>query len=185
MCTSNRQMSPRAAPFARRRAISRAPCAHKNPVTPQPCKNKALEAVRNFAREEFALKHRYAFALHTDEPHPHVYMVVKLQSPDPLRAVYEFEIRPNSDPVRISESRTGSILPPERMTATFSPPHRDDNAQASAAGSRPFDDKMAAQCEHANGRSQIRCNLLGSLGMVAGRFGLAAGRSSACSHHYN
>jgi hypothetical protein len=36
-----------------------------------------LAAVRNFAREEFALNHRYAFALHTDEPHPHVHVVVK------------------------------------------------------------------------------------------------------------
>jgi hypothetical protein len=36
-----------------------------------------LEAVRNFAREEFAPKHRYALVLHTDEPHPHVHVVVK------------------------------------------------------------------------------------------------------------
>lgn len=36
-----------------------------------------LAAVRNFAREEFALKHRYAMVLHTDEPHPHVHVVVK------------------------------------------------------------------------------------------------------------
>ncbi len=42
--------------------------------TPAP---KVLEAVRTFAREEFALKHRYALVLHTDEPHPHVHMVVK------------------------------------------------------------------------------------------------------------
>ena len=41
---------------------------------------KVREAVRNFAREEFALKHRYAFVLHTDEPHPHVHMVVKAVS---------------------------------------------------------------------------------------------------------
>jgi hypothetical protein len=39
-----------------------------------------LEAARNFAREEFALKHRYALALHTDEPHPHVHLVVKAMS---------------------------------------------------------------------------------------------------------
>jgi hypothetical protein len=39
-----------------------------------------LEAVRNFAREEFALKHRYALVLHTDEPHPHVHLVVKAVS---------------------------------------------------------------------------------------------------------
>jgi hypothetical protein len=39
-----------------------------------------LEAARNFAREQFALKHRYALALHTDEPHPHVHLVVKAVS---------------------------------------------------------------------------------------------------------
>lgn len=39
-----------------------------------------LEAARNFAREEFALKHRYALVLHTDEPHPHVHVVVKALS---------------------------------------------------------------------------------------------------------
>ena len=39
-----------------------------------------LTAARNFLREEFALKHRYAFALHTDEAHPHVHAVVKAVS---------------------------------------------------------------------------------------------------------
>src|SRR6185437_15602911 len=39
-----------------------------------------LGAVRDFAREEFALKHRYAFVLHTDEPHPHVHAVIKAVS---------------------------------------------------------------------------------------------------------
>ena len=39
-----------------------------------------LEAARNFAREEFSLKHRYAVVLHTDEPHPHVHLVVKAVS---------------------------------------------------------------------------------------------------------
>ena len=39
-----------------------------------------LEAARNFAREEFALKHRYALVLHRDEPHPHVHLVVKAVS---------------------------------------------------------------------------------------------------------
>ena len=41
---------------------------------------KVLAAVKNFAREEFALKYRYAMVLHTDEPHPHVHMVVKAMS---------------------------------------------------------------------------------------------------------
>jgi hypothetical protein len=38
---------------------------------------KVLAAVRNFAREEFWGQHRYAFVLHTDEPHPHVHLVLK------------------------------------------------------------------------------------------------------------
>jgi hypothetical protein len=41
---------------------------------------KVLEAVQRFAREEFGLQHRYAMVLHTDEPHPHVHMVLKAMS---------------------------------------------------------------------------------------------------------
>jgi ribosomal protein L35 len=47
--------------------------------------NKMLAAVKSFAREEFALKHRYAMVLHTDEPHPHVHMVVKAMSEQGVR----------------------------------------------------------------------------------------------------
>ena len=46
---------------------------------------KVLAAVKSFAREEFALKHRYAMVLHTDEPHPHVHMVVKAMGDDGRR----------------------------------------------------------------------------------------------------
>src|ERR1700722_2032948 len=42
-------------------------------------------AVRNFAREEFALKHRYAMVLHTDEPHRHVHAVLKAVSEQGVR----------------------------------------------------------------------------------------------------
>jgi hypothetical protein len=38
-----------------------------------------LAAARNFAQEKFALQHRYAMVLHTDQPHPHVHMVVKAE----------------------------------------------------------------------------------------------------------
>lgn len=44
-----------------------------------------LAAARNFLREEFALKHRYALVLHTDEPHPHVHAVVKAVSESGVR----------------------------------------------------------------------------------------------------
>jgi hypothetical protein len=46
---------------------------------------KVLAAVKNFAREEFGLKHRYAMVLHTDEPHPHVHVVVKAVSEQGVR----------------------------------------------------------------------------------------------------
>ncbi len=47
--------------------------------------DKLQAAVRNLAREEFGLKHRYAMVLHTDEPHPHVHMVVKAVSEQGVR----------------------------------------------------------------------------------------------------
>jgi len=47
--------------------------------------DKVVAAVRNFAREEFALQHRYAFVLHIDEPHPHVHLVLKAVSEQGVR----------------------------------------------------------------------------------------------------
>jgi hypothetical protein len=41
---------------------------------------KVLSAVRHLAREEFYGRHRYALVLHTDEPHPHVHLVLKAVS---------------------------------------------------------------------------------------------------------
>ena len=46
---------------------------------------KVLSAVRNFAREEFHGQHRYAMVLHTDEPHPHVHLVLKAVSEQGVR----------------------------------------------------------------------------------------------------
>jgi hypothetical protein len=47
--------------------------------------DKVLGAVRNFAREEFWGQHRYAFVLHTDEPHPHVHLVLKSVNEEGVR----------------------------------------------------------------------------------------------------
>ncbi|MEJ1961772.1 MAG: relaxase/mobilization nuclease domain-containing protein [Gammaproteobacteria bacterium] len=41
---------------------------------------KVLNAVRNFAHEQWALEHRYAMALHTDTPRPHVHVALKAVS---------------------------------------------------------------------------------------------------------
>ncbi len=46
---------------------------------------KVLSAVRNFAREEFYGNHRYAMVLHTDEPHPHVHLLLKAVSEQGVR----------------------------------------------------------------------------------------------------
>jgi predicted O-linked N-acetylglucosamine transferase (SPINDLY family) len=42
--------------------------------------NAVLKAVKKLAVNEWALKHRYALALHTDEKHPHVHVVLKAMS---------------------------------------------------------------------------------------------------------
>jgi hypothetical protein len=47
--------------------------------------DEVLAAVRDFSREEFGALHRYAMVLHTDEPHPHVHVVVKALSEDGKR----------------------------------------------------------------------------------------------------
>jgi hypothetical protein len=39
--------------------------------------DKVLKAVRRLAADQFAMKHRYALTLHTDDSHPHVHLVVK------------------------------------------------------------------------------------------------------------
>jgi hypothetical protein len=41
---------------------------------------KLLAAVRHFAQQTFALQHRYAMVLHTDQDHPHVHLVLKAVS---------------------------------------------------------------------------------------------------------
>ena len=47
--------------------------------------DRLLAASRTFAREQFALKHRYAMVLHTDQDHPHVHLVVKAISEHGVR----------------------------------------------------------------------------------------------------
>ncbi|MGN8084122.1 relaxase/mobilization nuclease domain-containing protein [Variovorax sp. 22077] len=76
LCSS--QYRPKPAPGQR---DSRAKLAHNivlsmPPGTPP---DKVLAAARVFARENFALQYRYAMVLHTDQPHPHVHLVVKCE----------------------------------------------------------------------------------------------------------
>ena len=51
--------------------------------------DKVLAAARVFARENFALQYRYAMVLHTDQPHPHVHLVVKCEHEfEPCKRLY-------------------------------------------------------------------------------------------------
>jgi len=54
-------------------------------MPPGTSRAKVLQAVRRLALNEWALQHRYAMALHTDEPHPHVHVVVKAMSEQGVR----------------------------------------------------------------------------------------------------
>jgi len=47
--------------------------------------DKVLAAAKTFAREKFALNHRYAMVLHTHQQHPHVHLVVKAEGVDGRR----------------------------------------------------------------------------------------------------
>jgi hypothetical protein len=47
--------------------------------------DKLQWAVRVFAREKFGFQHRYAMALHTDQGHPHVHIVVRAMSEEGKR----------------------------------------------------------------------------------------------------
>jgi hypothetical protein len=56
--------------------------------------DKLYNAVQKFATEKFALQHRYAMALHTDQGHPHVHVVVKAMSEDGKRLnIYKATLR--------------------------------------------------------------------------------------------
>jgi len=76
---------------ADRRKDRRAKLAH-NIVLSMPAgtpAQKVLVAARVFARENFALQYRFAIALHTDQPHPHVHLVVKCEHEfEPGRRLY-------------------------------------------------------------------------------------------------
>jgi hypothetical protein len=72
----------------KRRATSKEPKLVHKMILSMPAgtpPEKVLAAVKDFAREEFGAKHRYALLLHTDEPHPHVHMVVRAMGHDGKR----------------------------------------------------------------------------------------------------
>jgi len=76
--TTPRAGSQSAAPSGRPKAVHNIVLSMPAKVPPE----KVLAAAQEFAREHFALKHRYAMVLHTDTKHPHVHLVVKAERED-------------------------------------------------------------------------------------------------------
>jgi hypothetical protein len=88
---------------------------------------KLLVASRNFAREEFALKHRYLMVLHTDQDHPHVHLVVRAVSEEGKRLnirkatlrgwrrAFAAQLRAQGVPANATERAVrGQVRPPMR-----------------------------------------------------------------------
>jgi len=91
---------------------------------------KVLAAARAFARENFALQYRYAMVLHTDQPHPHVHLVVKCEHEfEPGKRLY---IR--KDTLRQWREQFAALMREQGVAANATPrqvrgqnrrPHRD------------------------------------------------------------
>jgi len=92
---------------------------------------KVLVAVQRFCREEFALQHRYLMALHTDEPHPHVHVVVKAMSErgerlnirnDTLRrwrAAFAQQLRDAGVPANATSRFARGITKPQKLDGIY------------------------------------------------------------------
>jgi Relaxase/Mobilisation nuclease domain len=97
---------------------------------------KVLAAVKDFAREEFGAKHRYAMVLHTDEPHPHVHMVVKAMGYDGTRLnirkgtlrewrrEFARQLRAQGVPANATERAVRGVTKPQKTDGIYRAQHR-------------------------------------------------------------
>ncbi len=93
---------------------------------------KVLAAAKVFARENFALQHRYAMVLHTDQAHPHVHLVVKCEHEyEPRKRLY---IR--KDTLRRWREQFAELLREQGVAANATP------RQARGQARRPLRDPI-------------------------------------------
>jgi hypothetical protein len=100
---------------------------------------KVLAAVKDFAREEFGAKHRYAMLLHTDEPHPHVHMVVKAIGYDGTRLnirkatlrewrrQFARHLRSHGMAANATERAVRGVTKPQKRDGIYRAEHRRDS----------------------------------------------------------
>jgi hypothetical protein len=107
---------------------------------------KVLVAARAFAREKFALGHRYALVLHTDQEHPHVHLVVKADSARGKR------LRIDKATLRTWREDFAKNMREQGVeaNATASAYRRERNREASAAV-RPATEPAASRLKEARG----------------------------------
>jgi hypothetical protein len=109
-----------------------------------------LEAARKFARENFALQHRYAMVLHTDQKHPHVHLVVK--------AEHEFEpgkrLHIDKAMLRRWREQFAACLREQGVAANATPGYV--RGRARTAKKDPIHQRMKALREHQSLPPEIR-----------------------------
>jgi hypothetical protein len=100
---------------------------------------KVLAAVKKFAREEFGAKHRYAMVLHTDEPHPHVHMVVRAMGYDgrrlrirkdtlrDWRSEFARHLREQGVPANATERAVRGVTKPQKLDGIYRAERRRDS----------------------------------------------------------
>jgi hypothetical protein len=100
---------------------------------------KVLAAVKDFAREEFGAKHRYAMVLHTDEPHPHVHMVVRAMGYDgqrlnirkatlrEWRREFARHLRARGVPANATERAVRGVTKPQKPDGIYRAERRGDS----------------------------------------------------------
>jgi hypothetical protein len=139
--------------------------------------DKVLGAVKNFAREEFALKFRYALVLHTDEPHPHVHMVLKAVSEQgerlhirmktlrEWREGFARELRALGVAANATDRSVRGVTEPRKLDGIYRPAH-------------PKPDERPRFSTHMRGREDaVRSELrAGGLGLEPGKAKLLATR---------
>lgn len=148
--------------------------------------DKVLTAVQNFCREEFGLKHRYAMALHTDEPHPHVHVVIKAVSEQgerlnirketlrQWRAEFAEHLRALGVPANATQRHARGETKPRKADAIYraalrgESTHMRERAQATARalaeGKLPVEHEKATMMRT---RSQVRNAWLSAAEMLA------------------
>ena len=111
------------------------------------------DAARSFASTLFADRHPYVFALHTDEPHPHVHLTVRAMGRDGER------LNPRKADLQLWRETFAAALRDRGVEAEADPApgarhHSQVGEDACAEAARPFRTGRGADAGHAEGGAE-------------------------------